>query len=156
MPSYRNHSIDLQSKLNQLAGFYMMATLAFNESWNLHVYCIIHYHTCISENCIKIKINLNFYSYICGSSKGFLKVFKTFSVLEMTTRYTVDRMFSKSSWIHQKVLSSWLPILKLKVSGDFQTKSISVNLPESTCSTTWSVAILYFCFSRTFCVKGNA
>ena len=44
LPLYRNHSIDLLGKLNQLAGFYMMATLAFNELRNLHVYCIPHVH----------------------------------------------------------------------------------------------------------------
>ena len=33
----------------------------------------------ISENCIEIKIKLNFYFHIpCGTSKGFMKVFRTF------------------------------------------------------------------------------
>ena len=34
---------------------------------------------CISENCIKIKVNLNFiFTLLYGASEGFMKAFKTF------------------------------------------------------------------------------
>ena len=52
---------------------------------------------CISQSCIKIKINLNFYFHtFCGASKGFMKAF--FTLLCAASKGFYKGLFYASLW----------------------------------------------------------
>ena len=45
----------------------------------LLLWCLTILAPCILESCSEIKINLIFFTLLCGTSKGFMKAFKAFS-----------------------------------------------------------------------------
>ena len=59
---------------------------------------------CISESCIKIKTNLNFYfTLLCGPSKGFMKALKafikSFEAPQRSVKIKIKLVFFSSSGI---------------------------------------------------------
>ena len=71
---------------------------------------------CISESCIKIKINtssINTFTLLCGASKRFMKVFKTF-----IKAFEAPQRSNKTKSLVNFFCSSGIETVRVNISGN--------------------------------------